>query len=119
MKWILIFALSIWALAGSVAFSSETVKGAKKDFAVFKQEMNVKLNSLNRDITRLREEARVKGGEARQKTVAELEQARDKVRADLAELEKKSEGSWRKFKRRMANSLDRLNSRAQKMLSED
>lgn len=118
MKWIFIVPVLALFLIQS-ASASETVKGAKKDMATFKREMNVKLNSLESEIARLKEQAKVKGGEAKQRAVIELEEARDQVKRDLAELETKSESNWQKLKNKVAITLDRLNTKAQRALVEN
>lgn len=107
-------------LAGSIALaSSQTVEGAKQDLAVFKNEMSLKLNSLEHEIAKLKIQAREQGREARQRAVIELEEARDQIRKDLAELENKSESQWSKVKNRLALALDRLNTKAQRALAEN
>lgn len=102
----------------SALWASEAVEGFKKDMTTFKQEMTVKLDNLEKEITMLKEKTQVKGRETKQKTVTELEATRDKVRAELNDIEKSSESNWIKIKNKIAKSIDKLNAKTQKLLKE-
>lgn len=119
MKKLIIFVTAVITVTASLASASQAVAGAKQDLAAFKHEMNVKLNSLDHEIARLRVQARAQGQEAKQRALIELEEARTQIRSDLAALENKSESHWRKVKNRLALALDRLNAKAQRALSEN
>ena len=65
---------------------------------------------------KLKEKTKVKVDEAQVKTLAELEATRDKIRSDLNELEKSSATGWKKMKNKIAESIDKLNKKAQESL---
>lgn len=108
------------AIVFSTAFanSSETVKGAEKDLAAFKQEMTIKLKSIEVEIAKLNEKAKTKSNTAQVKAVKNLEETRDKINVQLDELEKASESNWKKLKTRIAKSVEKLNARTQALLKD-
>jgi hypothetical protein len=116
-KLILIISAAFFAYALHAA-ESETVKGAKKDMDAFKKEMSVKLESLEKQIAEIKTKAQAKGGEAKAKTVADLESARDSVKAKMAALSENSKDSWQSMKKSVAESVDSLNAKVQKALHE-
>jgi hypothetical protein len=98
--------------------ASETVQGMKKDYASFKQDMQVKLNETEAKIAELKVKAAAKSSAAQEKSITEYEQSRDKLKAQLDEMEKAGESKWKRAKRRMAESIDKLNKKVQKSLEE-
>lgn len=101
------------------ANSSETVKGAKKDFEVFKQEMTLKLQTLGSEIENLKEKTKTKSTEAHGAALQEIEESRVKIAADLQKLEKASESNWKKLKKNIAESIRKLDFKAQELLKEN
>lgn len=108
----------IAALSFNVSAASETVKGAQKDYDSFKKEMSVKLDETEKQLVELKIKAKEKGTDVKNKTVTELEESRDKLKAQLNELEKNGKEGWASFKKNFADSLDRLNSKIQKALKD-
>lgn len=102
------------ALSAFSFAASETVKGAKKDIAQFKQEMAVKLESLEKQIAELK----AKGGKAKSKTVAELEGSRDAVKAKLSKVSEDGKDGWESLKKNLADSMNKLNDKVQKALKD-
>lgn len=100
------------------ARASETVKGIKKDYTTFKQDMQIKLDATEKKLAELKAKAEAKSSAAQEKSIQEYEQTRDKLKSQLAELEKSSESKWKKVKRRFAESIDKLNQKIQKSLEE-
>lgn len=115
MKLLTLVILAVISISAA-AFASETVKGAKKDFAAFKEEMNTKLDNTEKKLAELKAEAKAKGNAAHDKTIAELEAARDKLKAELNELKDDGSNKWQSFKKSFAESLDQLNTKVQKAL---
>src|SRR5690606_21454427 len=98
---------------------SETVEGAKKDYAKFKKEMSAKLDAAEKELDELRAKAKVKGSKVQESTIRELEQTRDRLRRDLNSLGEKSKSTWGELKKNMAESMNSLNTRIQKALKDD
>ncbi len=98
--------------------ASETVQGAKKDYATFKQDMQVKLNETEAKIAELKAKAAAKSTAAQEKSITEYEKTRDKLKVQLEEMGKAGESKWKRTKRRMAESIDKLNKKVQKSLEE-
>lgn len=99
--------------------ASETVTGAKKDIATFKQEMTVKLQSIELEIEKIKEKTKDKSTDAQNAAIKNIEETRNKIKADLDEIEKVSETNWKKFKNRVAKSVDKLNARTQALLKNE
>jgi phage-related minor tail protein len=116
MKIILFLTLSWLAFMVSPVKASETVNGAKKDLAEFRDDMKVRLQVLDGEITEAKEKAKVTGSRVQQKTLVELEKTRDKIRVDLEKLGQTTGGNWRKLKLKVADSVDNLNNRVQALL---
>ncbi len=111
--------MSVILVFGFVAAqASETVQGMKKDYATFKQDMQLKLNETESKIAELKLKAQAKSSAAQEKSIAEYEQSRDKLKAQLDEMGKAGESKWRRAKRRMAESINKLNKKVQKSLEE-
>ncbi len=104
-------------LGTSLLQASETVEGAKKDYAQFKQEMRAELDAAEAKIVELKGKAKEKGSEAQDRTIQELEQTRDELSAKLEKMQDNGETGWKKFKKNFANSVDNLNKKIQKSLS--
>jgi hypothetical protein len=102
----------------SFAYSSETVSGAKKDIESFKEEMTLKLNSVEQELAELHNKTKKKGAEIQENTIKDLEATRDKLRKELNNIEDSSKDNWKKFKRDFAKSMDSLNSKLQKALKD-
>lgn len=100
----------------SFALALETPQAAKNDYAKFKQEMQVKLQALEVRIEKLKVQAKTGADEAQTKALADLEESRDKVKVELDQLETETKSDWKKLKRRIADSVDRLNRKAQGLL---
>jgi DNA anti-recombination protein RmuC len=97
----------------SPVMSSETVKGAQKDYETFKADMSKKLEALDKQIGELKEKAKT---EASEKSTKELEAARDKLKAKLDSLSDDAQDGWEKMKAGIAKSMDTLNKKVQKAL---
>lgn len=96
--------------------ASETVKGAKKDYEQFKKEMNEELDKAEAKIQELKAKAKTEGKETKEETIKDLEKSRDDLKARLNEMQKDGETGWKKFKKKMAASIDHLNKKIQKSL---
>lgn len=102
----------------TTATESNTAAGVKQDMATFKQEMSVKLESAEAQITALKAKAKVKGSNVKQATIADLESTKLKIKNDLAALDKSSETTWTTMKSKIATAMDDLNTKTQKLLRE-
>ncbi len=114
MKYILV----IMFMGSMFGIASETVKGAKKDFQDAKSELALKLENVESQIKDLTVKIKSTGNEAQQKTLHELTVTKDKLRADINELQQDSKQRWKKFTKTMAESLDKLNDKVQSALKE-
>ena len=108
----------ILIIAFTNAHASETVQGIKKDYESFKQEMQTKLNETENKISELKLKAQAKGTAAQEKSITEYEQKRDQLKTQLEGLEKAGESKWKKTKKRLAESIDKLNKKVQKSLDQ-
>lgn len=97
---------------------SYTAAGFKQDMAIFKQEMAVKMESAEAQITALKEKAKVQGSTVKASTIADLESTKLRIKNDLAALDKSSESSWKSMKAKIASAMDSLNTKTQTLLSE-
>ena len=100
------------------AIALETVQGAKKDLATVKQEMAVQLENLEKKIAELKADTAQKSSATKEKTLQELTEASDRLRKEYNELKDSSGEKWQRFKKRFANTLDRLNNKAQSALKD-
>jgi hypothetical protein len=116
MKSVIIISVLVFGFL--FAQASETVQGLKKDYATFKQDMQVKLNETEAKIAELKAKAAAKSSAAQSKSITEYEQTRDKLKIQLDDMEKAGESKWKRAKRRMAESIDKLNKKVQKSLEE-
>lgn len=97
----------------SVGHASETVKGAKKDYQSFKNEMSAKLDSAELKLKELRAKAALKRDSTQDAAIAELEMTQAKLKSDLAEVKEAGKSNWSKFKAGFASSVDNLNTKIQ------
>lgn len=97
---------------------SATMAGFKEDMATFKQEMSMKLDSAEMEISALKEKAKVKGSHVKQATITDLEKTKMKIRTDLDSLDRSSENTWKTMKTKIANAMDELNTKTQKAMRE-
>jgi len=104
----------LFSLYTNSTHASEAVKGAKKDLEVFKEEMIVKINDMEKQIQILKQKTQEKGSRVNEQALTELEENRLKVKKELAELKKASQSSWQKAKAAFADSVDKLNTKIQK-----
>lgn len=100
------------------ATASETVEGAKKDDQAAKAEVAAQLDVLDKKIDELRASAAQKSTAAKERALQEAERAREKLRADYERMKADADGNWASFKKKVARSLDKLNTKAQKALKE-
>lgn len=119
LKKVITVFMTIGFFFGMTAAALETTKGLKKDYTKFKQEMTVQMQNLETKIEILKEKTKTKADAAQIKALAELEESRDKVRTELAELETETKTDWKKMKKKIAASVDRLNRKAQEMLKKE
>lgn len=118
MKYLIIPALAaIFALAHP-SLALETVEGAKKDFQNAKEEVAVQLESLDKKIEELKASAQKKSTVAKEKALKEAQATREKLRSDYETLKADADSNWTSFKKKVARSIDKLNSKAQKALNE-
>lgn len=110
--------LVLVTLLSPFASASETVKGAKKDFEEFKKEMSVKLDTAEKKIEELRVAAKVKGNQTQEKLAVELEQAKNNLKKQQADLKYESETGWKRVKQSFSEAADNLNAKIQKALKE-
>lgn len=111
----LVLFCSLVAFQYSLA-DSETLKGAKKDFTVFKEEMSEKLSKVETKLTELKDKGHKNSSEASKKAITELEETRDKLKKEIVELKDDSKESWKSFRKSLATSLDSLNTKIQSAL---
>lgn len=97
---------------------SETVKGAKKDFESFKQEMGVKLEESQKKLDQLQEKAKEKGSHVKNETIEELRSNRDKLKVEYDNLKFEGQTRFQKMKASLSSSIDSLNGKIQKALKD-
>lgn len=112
----LIFA-GVSSFAG-LARASETVEGAKKDYAAAKEEAKVQLDALDKKIAEIQASIAQKSTEAKKKTLEHAENARAKLRAEYDSMKDSSDTKWKSFKKKLGRELDHLNKKAQKVLKD-
>ena len=118
MKKLFVLVVSALFIVAIGSYASETVKGAKKDYAEFKKEMSEQLDAVEKKIAELKEQASQKGGETKEKTVKELEETRDKLKVELAQMQDDGKQGWKKFKKNLATGIESLNAKVQKALKD-
>lgn len=116
MKFLMALLISL-TFAGSV-FALETVDGAKKDIEAAKIEMKSKLDALDAKIDQLKASTAEKSTAAKEKTLKEVQETRDKLRADYELMKSETDSKWKAFKKRMGRAIDKLNAKAQKALND-
>ena len=116
MKRYLALTILAIALVYSAAQASETIKGAKKDYQVFKKDMEGQLEVADKKLEELRAKGKDKVDEAHKATVLELESTQAKLKADLEKLKADGEKASKSFKSKLAASISSLNERIQKAL---
>ncbi|MBX2994453.1 MAG: hypothetical protein KF681_06520 [Bdellovibrionaceae bacterium] len=99
-------------------FALETVEGAKKDYEAAKVEMKAKLDALDAKIDQLKASTAEKSTAAKEKTLKEVQETRDKLRADYELMKNETDSKWKSFKKRMGRTIDKLNAKAQKALND-
>ena len=102
----------------STAVASETVEGAKKDLAAFKQDLHQKLETLDTEMQKLREQAKQKGQDVKSKTVTELESARNQLKTKIDQLQASSHKNWEKVKTNLSESYQKLSDRVHSALKD-
>lgn len=106
-----------WCFAFSSS-ASETVKGAQKDFAEFKQQLQKKMEALDTELEQVQKKAQAKGSEARKKSIAELQAAKQKLQKEIDELQDDGKQEWQKLKSNLADAVEGLSTKVQKALRE-
>ena len=118
MKELVVFVFGLFIacslIVGEASAESETVKGVKKDFTAFRQEMDEKLDAAEKKLKELKE----KSGQNSDAMIAELESSTAKLKKEVSELKDDGQDGWRSFKKSLSASLDRLNTKIQKALRE-
>lgn len=114
----LTIAFCLTTLALSTSFASETVKGLKKDYEHFRQEMSAKLEATEAKIAEMKADAKTKGNSAKEKTIENLEATRDQLKSELAEAKAEGGSKWKSFKKSFAESVDKLNTKVQNATKE-
>ena len=106
-------------LAGLIAFSSsETIKGAQKDFQTVKAELGVKLGEAEAKLEELKAKAVENGSAAKTKAIAEAEATRDQLKVKIAELQDDGKSGWKKMKASIASGIDSMNTKIQKAMKD-
>ena len=113
-----LFTVVLLACLTQPGFSSETMKGAKKDLDTFKQDMSVELKEIEKNLKVMSEKAEKKGGSAYKEALKDLTEKRDALRSDLYDLEADAKGEWKEAKTKLSSSLSGLNERIQKALKD-
>lgn len=108
--------LSIFLIQST--FALETVEGAKKDIATFKQEMSIKLQEAENNLKALRDRAALKKDDMSQKAAAEYEETRKQLSHDLDRLQADAKGEWKSAKQKLSSSISNLNKKVQSALKE-
>ena len=112
----LIFASA--SLFAGFTHASETVEGAKKDYAAAKAEAQAQLDALDKKIDELKKSTAQKSTEAKEKALKEAEETRAKLHAEYESMKESTDTKWAAFKKKLARQIDHLNKRAQKALKE-
>lgn len=110
--------LPMLVVVGIQGQSSETIKGAEKDFDAIKQELSQKIEVLDRDLAELKVKAKKKGHHIKAETIKEYEARRDELKTELKEMKKESSSHWQALKKKLSESADTLNAKIQKALKD-
>lgn len=102
----------------SFAYASEAINGAKKDIESFKQEMTLKLGSVEKQLEELRAKTKQQGSAIQETTIKDLEITRIKLRNELENLKENSKSNWKQIKMDFAASIDSLHTKLQKALKD-
>jgi tRNA(Ile)-lysidine synthase TilS/MesJ len=102
----------------SFAYASEAINGVKKDVANFKQEMTIKLESVEKELEALHTKAKVKGSEIQDNTIKDLELTRNKLRKELNNIEDSTKSNWKQVKKDFSESINALHAKLQKALKD-
>jgi predicted phage tail protein len=105
----------------AISGASEAVKGLQTDIDNFKKEMTEKINSVEKQISELKEKSKKQkdmAADKTAKTIRELEVGRDKFRSELNDLKSDSEQKWKRAKKDLGDSFADLNSKIQKALKD-
>lgn len=108
--------LSVMVLISLSSFASETVAGAKKDFEEFKKDLSVQIEQAEKKIQDLKLQSKEKGSAAQDKVLVELEEAKNSLKKQQAELKYEGESSWKRLKAGVSEAADKLNTKIQKAL---
>ena len=117
MKKLILPSLFMLFLAQS-GWTSETAKGAKKDYEKFKTEMSNKLDAADVKLAELRSKAKASGNSTKEKLALELEESKEKLRQQQEEIKYESSNSWKKMKKSMSDAAETLNSKIQSALKD-
>lgn len=98
--------------------ASETVKGVKKDYQSFKQEMNMQLEQAEQSLEVLKAKGEDHLNSAQKATLAELQATKEKLKSKLDSMVQESVKTSRKVKADLASSISSLNERIQKALKD-
>lgn len=119
MKIILSFIGSLLVVVGmNFSQASETMKGAQKDYETFKQELSSKMDSLDKEIERLKAKTKEKGVTLKGETIEELEKYRTELKAQILEMETKSKSKWKTMKKSLSESFESLHAKIQRALKD-
>lgn len=113
-----LFAITIFSLLIHSGYASETMKGAKKDLDVFKQEMSLELKNIETNLKSMSEKAKSNSSASYKEAVKEITQKRDQLRSDLYDLQADTKGEWKQSKGKISTALNGLNERIQKALKD-
>lgn len=102
----------------SISNASETVKGAEKDYEAFKQELSVKMETLDKEIAILKEKVKNKSSALKEETLQELENSRAELNTKIQKLESSSKSQWKQAKKSLSDSFASLNAKIQKALKD-
>lgn len=104
------------SLAPVAGLASETVKGAKKDFEKFKDDMRDQLATVEKQISDLRKKIETHTTKVTEQTLKDLDHTRYQIRTDMDNLNEDAEGKWKTVKKGLADSMNTLNAKIQKAL---
>lgn len=117
-SYLVVLATLLFANSSTFA-TSETVKGVKKDFEVFKQELGIKLEETQKELDELQKKMKEKGSHVRQETLAELKESRDKLKVEYDNLKFESKSQFQRLKTDLSHSIESLNNKIQKALKDE
>jgi len=98
--------------------ASEAVKGAKKDYQSFKQEMNMQLEQAEQNLEVLKAKSEDKLSSVQKAAIAELQATKENLKSRLENMKSESIKASRKVKADLASSISSLNERIQKALKD-